>query len=297
MKKPVTPQKISNISSIIVTVILWILAFVGLWNFTIAGSGEKTDDSILSLNLEIMSGDDGDKAQTASSISKPAPVVEEAEPEPETEIAPVEPVESPKEEVVSPTEPEPTPEPVPEPKPVETPKPVESPKPPVETPKPAESPREPVKLAKSVDDALDDLWSDDFFSVEEDLGDLFAEDPGKKAGAVNENPGDSDLDSSGSGGKSAAVIFGNGGPARPLITPKEPVIYLSKRNSDLLGSSVKVHLSFIITAQGTLREVHFSPDNALPRSVRDEIEAKLVAEWKYQAGVQENTSYEITVRK
>ena len=277
MKNPHSISKTSNISSILATVLVWVLVFLLFWNKTFTGAGLTLNENVLSLNMELVRGEEGQNTNTKEIQQEkienheptPAPKIEstpQIEPAPKSEPAPqIEP--APKTEVKQDT-----------------------------LPKTEPAPQKEWKLAKSVDDSLGDLWSYDFENVTESTEGIFDEDYSSKSGShnaqINESNGSSNA-ASGNNGNGLEIRLKDV-KERILLEPSEPVITLSRNSSTLLTESIKVHLVCKILKSGTVTEVSFNPANVLPNSVMREIKESLLT-WKFNEADSQTVTFELEI--
>ena len=277
MKNPHSISKTSNISSILATVLVWVLVFLLFWNKTFTGAGLTLNENVLSLNMELVRGEEGQNTNTKEIHQEK---IENHEPTP-----------APKIESTPPIEPPPKTEPVPQIEP--------TPKTEVKQenlPKTEPSPQKEWKLAKSVDDSLGDLWSYDFETVTESTEGIFDEDYSSKSGSenaqINESNGSSNA-ASGNNGNGLEIRLKDV-KERILLEPSEPVITLSRNSSTLLTESIKVHLVCKIVKSGTVTEVSFNPANVLPNSVMREIKESLLS-WKFNEADSQTVTFELEI--
>lgn len=289
MKNPHSISKTSNISSILATVLVWVLVLLLFWNKTFTGAGLTLNENVLSLNMELVRGEEGQNTNTKE-IQQEKIENHEPTPAPKIESTPqIEP--APKPEPAPQIEPAPKPEPVPQ---IEQP-----PKSEVKQdnlPKTEPSPQKEWKLAKSVDDSLGDLWSYDFETVTESTEGIFDEDYSSKSGSenaqINESNGSSNA-ASGNNGNGLEIRLKDV-KERILLEPSEPVITLSRNSSTLLTESIKVHLVCKIVKSGTVTEVSFNPANVLPNSVMREIKESLLS-WKFNEADSQTVTFELEI--
>lgn len=277
MKNPHSISKTSNISSILATVLVWVLVFLLFWNKTFTGAGLTLNENVLSLNMELVRGEEGQNTNTKEIQQEK---IENHEPTP-----------APKIESTPQIEPAPKPEPAPQIEP--------APKPEVKQenlPKTEPVPQKEWKLAKSVDDSLGDLWSYDFENVTESTEGIFDEEYSSKSGSenaqINESNGSSNA-ASGNNGNGLEIRLKDV-KERILLEPSEPVITLSRNSSTLLTESIKVHLVCKIVKSGTVTEVSFNPANVLPNSVMREIKESLLS-WKFNEADSQTVTFELEI--
>lgn len=79
--------------------------------------------------------------------------------------------------------------------------------------------------------------------------------------------------------------FNVNGKFRSLIQPSSPSIKLSEASAEMIASTVTVTITFPISASGSvaLSQITFSPDAALPPSVKSEI-AQQISSWRFSEG-------------
>lgn len=288
MKRPGEISKTSNIASIISTVLLWILTFLIFWNKTFTGAGLSPNENVISLNMELVHGEEGHKENSSKALEniienpvkeelpqKEMPQISQKDPEP---VKDAEPVKKSEEKPLQKTEPVKKAEPIPDPVQKKDP-----------------SPEKVWELAKSVDDSLGDLWSYDFVDVTESMDDIFDDDYGTKSGSQNAeiyNDGSSNA-ASGNNGNGLEIRLKDV-KERVLISPKEPVITLSRNASTLLTDNIKVHLVCTIKNSGTVSDVSFNPANVLPNSVMKEIRESLLS-WIFNQGNSQTVTFELEI--
>lgn len=295
MKNPHSISKTSNISSILATVLVWVLVFLLFWNKTFTGAGLTLNENVLSLNMELVRGEEGQNTNTKE-IQQEKIENHETTPAQKIESTPqIEP--APKSDPAPPIQPAPQIEQPPKTEPVPQIEP--SPKPEVKQdnlPKTEPSPQKEWKLAKSVDDSLGDLWSYDFENVTESTEGIFDEDYSSKSGShnaqINESNGSSNA-ASGNNGNGLEIRLKDV-KERILLEPSEPVITLSRNSSTLLTESIKVHLVCKILKSGTVTEVSFNPANVLPNSVMREIKESLLT-WKFNEADSQTVTFELEI--
>ncbi len=265
MKNPHSISKTSNISSILATVLVWVLVFLLFWNKTFTGAGLTLNENVLSLNMELVRGEEGQNTNTKEIQQEK---IENHEPTPAPKIESTPQIEPPqKTEVKQDT-----------------------------LPKTEPAPQKEWKLAKSVDDSLGDLWSYDFETVTESTEGIFDEDYSSKSGSenaqINESNGSSNA-ASGNNGNGLEIRLKDV-KERILLEPSEPVITLSRNSSTLLTESIKVHLVCKIVKSGTVTEVSFNPANVLPNSVMREIKESLLS-WKFNEADSQTVTFELEI--
>lgn len=292
MKISWTVSKKSNFSSLAATVLLWLLVFVIFWNKTFTGAGLSENENVLSLNMELVRGEEGktENVEKLENIEK----IEEVKNIDSEELPKTETVLEKQPEPVEKTEPVKQPEPItktePKPEPVKKSEPIPEP---VKTTEPV--PKKEWKLAKSVDDSLGDLWSSDFESVTESTEGIFDDNTGTKTGNVNTDKDNNGASNSASGNNGNRLELRlEDVKERKLINPKEPVITLSKNATALITESMKVHLACEITQSGLVKNVTFNPANVLPNSIRREIQ-EAVLTWKFNEGIGQSVTFEIEI--
>lgn len=287
MKNPHSISKTSNISSILATVLVWVLVFLLFWNKTFTGAGLTLNENVLSLNMELVRGEEGQNTNTKE-IQQEKMENHEPTPAPKIESTP---------QIEQPPKSEPAPQIEPPPK-TEV-KQENLPKPEVKQenlPKTEPAPQKEWKLAKSVDDSLGDLWSYDFETVTESTEGIFDEDYSSKSGnqnaQINESNGSSNA-ASGNNGNGLEIRLKDV-KERILLEPSEPVITLSRNSSTLLTESIKVHLVCKIVKSGAVTEVSFNPANVLPNSVMREIKESLLS-WKFNEADSQTVTFELEI--
>lgn len=277
MKNPHSISKTSNISSILATVLVWVLVFLLFWNKTFTGAGLTLNENVLSLNMELVRGEEGQNTNTKE-IQQEKMENHEPTPAPKIESTP---------QIEQPPKSEPAPQIEPPPK---TEVKQEN------LPKTEPAPQKEWKLAKSVDDSLGDLWSYDFETVTESTEGIFDEDYSSKSGnqnaQINESNGSSNA-ASGNNGNGLEIRLKDV-KERILLEPSEPVITLSRNSSTLLTESIKVHLVCKIVKSGTVTEVSFNPANVLPNSVMREIKESLLS-WKFNEADSQTVTFELEI--
>ena len=277
MKNPHSISKTSNISSILATVLVWVLVFLLFWNKTFTGAGLTLNENVLSLNMELVRGEEGQNTNTKE-IQQEKIENHEPTPAPKIESTP---------QIEQPPKPDPAPQIEPTPK---TEVKQEN------LPKTEPVPQKEWKLAKSVDDSLGDLWSYDFETVTESTEGIFDEDYSSKSGnqnaQINESNGSSNA-ASGNNGNGLEIRLKDV-KERILLEPSEPVITLSRNSSTLLTESIKVHLVCKIVKSGTVTEVSFNPANVLPNSVMREIKESLLS-WKFNEADSQTVTFELEI--
>ena len=277
MKNPHSISKTSNISSILATVLVWVLVFLLFWNKTFTGAGLTLNENVLSLNMELVRGEEGQNTNTKE-IQQEKMENHEPTPAPKIESTP---------QIEQPPKSEPAPQIEPPPK---TEVKQEN------LPKTEPAPQKEWKLAKSVDDSLGDLWSYDFETVTESTEGIFDEDYSSKSGnqnaQINESNGSSNA-ASGNNGNGLEIRLKDV-KERILLEPSEPVITLSRNSSTLLTESIKVHLVCKIVKSGTVMEVSFNPANVLPNSVMREIKESLLS-WKFNEADSQTVTFELEI--
>lgn len=292
MKISWTVSNKSNFSSLAATVLLWLLVFVIFWNKTFTGAGLSENENVLSLNMELVRGEEG-KTENVEKLEDNKKI---------EEVKNIDSAELPKTETI----PEKQPEPVEKTEPVKQPEPVTKTEPKPELVKKSEPVPEPEKttepipkkewkLAKSVDDSLGDLWSSDFESVTESTEGIFDDNTGTKTGNVNADKDNNGASNSASGNNGDNInISLKEVKDRKLVNQEKPVIRLSKNASTILTEYKEVSLYFLITADGTVQNVDFKPANTLPVSIMHEIRDTVLT-WKYEKGISQSVSFEVKI--